>query len=364
MWVAKLKGGNTMRMNSVFDLKGFNPEVFGKYVETLPNLKKSELLKSGVLVQRPELANVFPDQVGGNYVTLPMTGRIYGEPNKYDGKTDMSLSDLDTYMRGMIVTGFQKGWGETDFTFSMIGKDFLEDIAAQVNDYWDVFDQKTILAILSGIFEMDEDGSEEFIVKHTLDLSDKTANIDGTPGSEMGPFFNETTLNHAIQQAGGDNKNAFTTIMMHSEVATNLENLNLLTRLKYTDADGLSRDLNLGTLNGRRVVIDDDLPFEGGKFTSYVLGDGSFDYVNAGVKIPFELYRDPKAAGGTTELLTRQRKIFAPRGISFTAANMDSASPSLDELRNGKNWEVAKNAARTKAYPHKAVPIAKIITKG
>ena len=361
-----------MLTDSVFDLKGFNPEVFAKYIETLPNLKKNELIKSGALVKRPELSGIFPDQVGGNYVTLPMTGRIDGDPVKYDGKTDMSVGNLETYMRGMVVTGFQKGWGEKDFTFSMTGKDFLEDVAAQVNDYWDSFDQRTLLAILEGIFNMTEPAgetfNEAFLQNHTLDLSglpvDPNRGAGGFPGSEIGPFFNETTLNHAIQRAGGDNKNSFTTIIMHSEVATNLENMNLLTRLKHTDADGLSRDLNLGTLNGRRVIIDDDMPFESGMFTSYVLGEGAFDYIDAGVKVPYELYRDPKAAGGTTELLTRQRKIFAPRGISFTAMDMATASPTHAELRSGLNWEVARNAVRSKPYPHKGIPIARIITMG
>jgi len=352
-----------MITNNVFDLKGFNGEVFAKYIETLPNLRKNELVKSGVLVKRPDMAGVFPDQVGGNYVTLPTTGRIDGDPEKYDGKTDMSVGDLDTFMRGMIVAGFQKGWGEKDFNFSISGKDFLEDIAEQVNDYWDGVDQKTMLAILAGVFNMEEADAyaEEFLKLHTLDLSGNQISNDN---GQAGPFFNETTLNQAIQRAGGDNKNAYTTIIMHSEVATNLENMNLMTRLKYTDSDGLSRELNLGTLNGRRVIIDDELPFEGGKFTSYVLGEGAFDYIDAGVKVPYELYRDPKAGGGTTELLSRQRKIFAPKGISFTAADMLSASPSMAELKSGFNWEVAKNAARNKAYPHKAVPIARIITRG
>jgi hypothetical protein len=340
-----------MISNNVFDLKGFNPQLFAKYIETLPNLKKNELIKSGALKIRHDLAGMFPDQVGGNFITLPITGRIDGEPAKYDGNTDMSVGSLDTFMRGMVVCGFQRGWAEKDFTFSVTGRDFLEDIAAQVNDYWDNVDQKTIIAILEGIFNMSSSdaANSEFAETHTVNISE---------------LFDETTLNQAIQKAGGDNKNIYTTIIMHSQVATNLENMNLLSRLKYTDADGLSRDLNLGTRNGRRVIIDDDMPFAGGNFTSYVLGEGSFDYIDAGVKMPYELYRDPKTGGGTTELLTRQRKIFAPLGISFTGMDMVSSTPSMTELRSGLNWEVSKNSARTKAFPHKAIPVARIITKG
>ena len=47
---------------------------------------------------------------------------------------------------------------------------------------------------------------------------------------------------------------------MHSDVATNIENLNLLEHLKYTDKDGITRELDLGTWNGKLVIIDDDMP--------------------------------------------------------------------------------------------------------
>ncbi|MFR8334402.1 MAG: hypothetical protein ACLU9S_20320 [Oscillospiraceae bacterium] len=43
-------------------------------------------------------------------------------------------------------------------------------------------------------------------------------------------------------------------MFMHSVVATNLENLNLLTALKYTDKDGVTRDLTLYSWNGKLVV--------------------------------------------------------------------------------------------------------------
>ncbi|TIH68459.1 phage coat protein, partial [Klebsiella pneumoniae] len=37
-------------MPAIFDSKYFNAEVFGKYVETIPKLKRNELLKSGAIV--------------------------------------------------------------------------------------------------------------------------------------------------------------------------------------------------------------------------------------------------------------------------------------------------------------------------
>ena len=93
-------------------------------------------------------------------------------------------------------------------------------------------------------------------------------------------------------------------------MATNLENLNLMEYLKYTDANGIQRDMSLATLNGRLVLIDDSMPVETvgesestyTQYTTYVLGDGAIEYTNCGVEVPYEMDRDPKTNGGQTTL--------------------------------------------------------------
>ena len=69
-----------------------------------------------------------------------------------------------------------------------------------------------------------------------------------------------TTLNNAIQKASGDNKSKFTMAIMHSQVATNLENLKLLKYMTQTDGNGVERELTLASWNGRAVLIDDSVP--------------------------------------------------------------------------------------------------------
>lgn len=348
----------------VFDSKIFNPQVFGRYMETVPRTKLNELLRSGAIRNRPELAAMFPEQSGGNYAVIPMTGRIGGDPAKYDGVEDLPVSGLDTYLKGIVAAGFMKGWKEQDFTKSITGKDFMQEIGSQVSEYWDDYDQKTLISMLKGVFSMTGAVNTPFITSHTTDITDETGSI--TVDGRVIPLnrFNDVTLNTALQQASGDNKNIFTMVIMHSMVATNLENLNLLNRLKYTDANGIQRDLNLGTLNGRTVIIDDSMPYAAGEYTSYALGAGAFDYADVGVKVPYEMWRDPKTAGGSDELLTRQRKIFSPFGISFTMAAMASKSPALSELEMGANWEVVQNSGKTATIDIKAIPIARIISKG
>ena len=123
-----------------------------------------------------------------------------------------------------------------------------------------------------------------------------------------------------------------------------------------------------GTWNGRTVIIDDGMPAvekEGYvEYTTFVLGNGAIDFCNVGATVPYEMDRNPAKNGGQTTLYSRQRKLFAPRGISFTKKSLASQSPTNTELENGTNWELVKDATGNKRINHKAIPIARIISKG
>ena len=73
----------------LFDLKNFNGEVFGAYVDTVPNLNRNELLKSKAIVEKTQYASMLPDQTGGNFITVPIKARITGDADNYDGGTDI-----------------------------------------------------------------------------------------------------------------------------------------------------------------------------------------------------------------------------------------------------------------------------------
>lgn len=352
---------------ALFDRKNFNGEVFGAYVDAVPNLNRNELLKSGAIVEKSQYASMLPDQTGGNYITVPIKARIGGIPDNYDGSTDITTDSRATYTHGRIVIGRAHGWTEKDFSSDITGEDFLP-AAQEVAEYWDDIDQQTILATLKGIFSMTGTENLKFVNGHTTDI---TAERDDNK-------FSETTLNNAIQKALGDNKAKFSLAIMHSQIATNLENLKLLAYMKYTDAQGIERDLSLATLNGRTVLVDDNMPIEEvaasgsgdsatpayTKYTTYVLGAGAIEYTNCGAKVPYEMDRDPKTNGGEDTLYSRQRKVFSPYGISFKAPSM--ISPTDAQLEAGSNWELANSNEFSKKeyFPIKAIPIARIITRG
>ncbi len=346
-----------------FDSKSFNPQAFGKYVEILPKVKKNELLRGGVLKGNSEIKSAFSDQTGTSYAILPMYGIIGGEPINYDGENDITAETTSTFERGVVVVGRAKAWLENDFSEDITGgAKFMDNVAVQVSDYFDDIDELTLLSILQGIFNMKGEKNLEFVNEHTYDISTLTGDK---------AFADATTLNNAIQKAGGDNKSKFSVVIMHSAVATNLENLNLLGYLKQTDQSGIQRDLTLATWNGRAVLIDDSMPVtekDGyNLYTTYILGNGAFDYEDIGAKVPFEMYRNPEINGGQDTLYARTRKCFAPFGISYTKTNQKSLSPTNAELADGDNWELVNNGESgvAKQYiNHKAISIARIISKG
>lgn len=386
-----------------FDSKSFNEKAFKYSVDRIPNLKTNELKKSRALTGNEDIRKVFADEDGTAYARIAMRGLLEGEAVNYDGQTDITASTTKTFERGVVVVGRAKGFVEKDFSYDITGgKDFMQNVAEQIADYKDGLDQNTILSVLKGIFSMTGAKNSEFVNKHTTE-------IKGNIGA--------TTLNSATNKACGANKKKFALVFMHSDVATNIENLNLLEHLKYTDKDGITRELDLGTWNGKLVVIDDDMPtkevattyvktadtaVKDGKtyytksgtnytvvaspttesianyyevsdeahteYATYVLGMGSIDYEDLSVKVPYEMDRDPAKNGGEDTLYMRQRKVFAPYGISYEKASQATLSPTDAELEKGENWALVNSGEtqeNSRSYiNHKAIPIVRIISRG
>lgn len=373
-----------------FNSKSFNDRAFGKYMSAIPNVKLNKLRESRAIVGDERLRNTFVNntQTGTVYAVLPYFGLLSGEAQNYDGVSDVEPKTTDTYEQGVFTYGRMNGWTEADFSFDVTGgTDFMANVRNQINRYWNENDQDVILAILKGIFSMASTGTgaiktanAAFVEAHTYDISSPDA-----PSTTEETCMSATTLNTAIQKACGDNKQKFSLVYCHSTVATNLENMKLLAYLKYTDAQGVERDLEMGTWNGRIVVVDDSMPFtviepvaesgEKGKdgyvapkdgyteYTTYILGEGAIGFEDVGAKVPYEMVRDAKLHGGEDTLISRKRKAVSIAGISYLKKVQATNSPTNAELENGANWSLVNNSDN-KAIEHKAVPIARIISRG
>ena len=394
-----------------FDSKSFNPQAFAAYVKRIPNVTKNELAKSAAVGSNEQARAALANQTGSLYARVPYFGRISGSTSQNnDGGTDITSTSTTTFEQGFIVASRMDGWTERSFSKNITaGVDFMDNVAAQIADYKMDVKQTMLLAMLSGIYAMTTTGNtvaanaaKAFVQNHTYDI---------TGGTGDAALVGSATLNKAIQKACGDNKNIFKLVIMHSEVATNLENLKLLKYMTQTDADGIERELALGTWNGRLVLIDDNMPatdvattykktsdvaIDSDKtyytksgstytavaspavadigsyyevdveaytaYTTYTLGEGSIILDDIGDAVPYEMSRDAKTNGGQDTLYVRDRYICGVDGISFEKPASITASASNSDLATGTNWNVINDG--TTAIPHKAIAIARIISKG
>jgi len=355
-----------------FDSKSFNPQAFGAYVNRIPNVTKNELAKSGAVGTNEQARSALSSQTGSLYARIPYFGRISGDTSQNnDGATDITSTNTTTYEQGFVVASRMDSWTERSFSKNITaGVDFMDNVAAQIADYKLEVRQKMLLAILKGVFSMAEStktvagkAATEFLANHVYDIS-------GNDGDDA--YIGAATLNKAIQKACGDNKSIFKLVIMHSTIATNLENMKLLKFMTYTDADGIERELALATWNGRTVLIDDEMPTEDVEatettdaytaYTTYILGNGSVILDDIGDSVPYEMSRDPKTNGGQDTLYVRDRYICGVDGISFEKPSSITASASNDDLADGSNWNIIND--ETNAIPHKAIALCKVVSKG
>lgn len=388
----------------VFNKKYFNERAFGAYYDTIPQERLNLLIKSGVLQANSKIRDLFSSQTGSVYGVIPMVGRLQGKPVNYDGKTKYDNGKtLPTYKQGIVVIGRKDKFFEEDFTYDVTSKkDFMSQIAAQLSDYWDSAWEDVLLIITKAIFGITTDAGKEFANKHTYDISKETNNS-----------IEETTLNIALQKACGDRRRKFAVVIANSTIVTNLEGKKLIQNLRYTDPNGIERELNLYTWNGKTVIEYDEITEEyeivytkttdtaltegksyytksgsgvstkytlvetpevanigtyyeasegtNVKYITYVFGKGAFDYENIGAKVPHEMDRD--ADNDKDYLYERQRKVIIPHGISYLMENQKTDSPTDEELADGSNWDLVKGSDGT-YYNHKEIAIARIISKG
>ncbi|MBR5836730.1 MAG: hypothetical protein IKY66_11330, partial [Bacteroidales bacterium] len=255
-----------------------------------------------------------------------------------------------------VAYGRQFALAEKDFSYDLIpGADFMSVLRKAIVKVKDDAFEKRLFGMTNALFGAEDGAEKEFADKHTFDIS---AQGDGK--------IADTTLNNALQQACGEFKGDFSMIAMHSQVATNLENLKLLQYAKGVDENGVIKDLGIATWNGKTIVIDDRMPFDSslGEYTTYCFGKGMFGYTKLGAKVPYEMVRD--ADMGIDKMYIRYREVLAPRGWSFEGRTA-SLSPTDAELANPANWKLADNGKsgdERKTFPINRIPLVRIKSLG
>ena len=341
-----------------FDSATFDAAAFGDYVGRMPTVKMSELAARGVLTGNSEIRALFKGAGSASYAKVPLCGVLTGAAQNYDGETDIVVGKTPRYEFGTVVVGRANAWSERDFNADTSAVDYMDTVAKKISEYHDATDESTLLSVLAGVFAKSESDGEKdkFIAAHTLDITK----------AEEGKV-DATTLNDAVSAACGSARTKFSVVLLHSAVAANLENLQLMNYLTYTDKDGVTRDLTIGSWNGKSVIITDAVPAVPGDgsttYTSYVLGEGSIFYEDIGAKMPYEMHRSPADDGGADVLYTRTRKVLHPFGFDYTKSSQATMSPTDAELAKGENWTLVKDEDGA-VIDHRLIPICRIVSLG
>lgn len=295
------------------------------------------LLESGVVVRDEQLTRLLAG--GGNYFTIPFYKDLEGEPQVYDGETDVKSDFTDSGKQSGVAYAQMKGFASKIFVNDFTSADPMGNIIKRIAKYWAKIDQKTIINILEGIFAITGNTDWE---KHKYNIATKGANA--TDENRIGL----TTLRDASVKALGENADNLTLAIMHSSVANRLSNLQVLNFFEY-QKDGMTYDVRVARSGNLLVLVSDQVPVSDSasatgelEYVTYICGLGAILEGLLTVEKPSDYSYDPKKAGGLEELITRRRKCYHPNGFSYKGEVSTSLKPS--DFKNGENWELSVNA--------------------
>ena len=329
----------------------FDEELFLMQWQAAQDPTRLAMINSGAFQNNATIAAMIAS--GSNQYTIPFYDVLGGEPDNYDGTTNITVSEPKGKSQTGVVYGRAHAWKDRDFIRDFgTGSNPMQQIVSQVDRFWQKKRQSIALKILDGVFAT-TDNTGGYLAKwktHSIDITDVDTGL-----------MTETTMGESVQAALGDNMDIISMAWMHSKVATNLAKLGLLTFRKYTDSMGIERQLKIADYNGVTVIVDDDVPVdtttEPGTplYTTYALGVGALQYAKAPVDTPVEIHREAKEQGGYNELVNRLRETIHPNGFSFQLP-ASCLSPTNVQLGTAANWLIAADP--------KLIPLVKIVSKG
>lgn len=320
----------------------FDEDVFLYNWRQLKDPTLTAFLDSGAMVEDSTIAGLIAN--GSDQYTVPLYGVLADTaPVNYNGATNITTEATAGASETGIVFGRAKGWEEKQFIRDFnSGADPMASIVSQVGRYWSKYLQGVIIGITNAVLGVTA-------------MSSHKVTRSAVPAA--------TDFADAAQEALGDNGNLLTLAIMHSKVANQLADLQLLQYRKYTDPMGIERQLNIADMNGMTVVVDDGMPHTAASgndpatYTSFLFAPGALRHATAPVEQPVEVARDAATNGGMNMLYTRVRQTVHPEGFSYVKPTSGyTMSPTDAQLTASARWSLVDNA--------KNVGIVSITTQG
>lgn len=327
----------------------FDPEVFADYMAEQPTWSNA-IIASGILQEDATIMNLIGSE--GNVATLPfykaMDIKDY-EPYNNDGLTNNVPKEIDGGKQTAMLIQRMMAWKAQDFTKELTGADPLQHIANSVNNYYQQVWEAELMNIVGAIMQL------AGMKNHVMDISA----TGGTVGDAN--KIDETTMIYAQQKALGDMANGFGLAIMNSYILARYQALGLVEYAKYNNANGLTQEVNLPTINGLVVVPSDRFTVDASgdvpKYKTLIVGRGAILTARkTNYKEPYYTDYDPESRAGIEKLYTKEGRVLHPNGFDLNVKNIENESPTKEELGTADNWSLAFN--------EKNIKIGQIISNG
>jgi hypothetical protein len=319
------------------------PEIFEGYViERTAELPS--FAQAGIIVTDPEFDTRAAG--GGRTVNMPFWQDISGARQILGDSTSLTVNKIAASQDAAAVHNDGNAWSVNVLAKWLSGDDPMGAIGNLVGAYWARIDEAMLVASIKGLLlEFDSIAGDPNILKIASETIAGTTDANRLTG---------TTFIDALAILG-DRSARLTAVAMHSATEAYLKKADLIDYIP--DSEGKAQ---IAVFQGRRVVVDDDLPTRAGTtdgvvYTTVLFGDGAF------AKGASPLGGEPLEGGFGTEavemarvaldsdsvLINRRRHILHARGVRWVEGSVAGESPNDAELALAANW--------TKVYEEKNI---------
>ena len=307
------------------------PTEFEKYaIERTAEL--SRFGESGIVEMAPEFDELAAG--GGREVKMPFWKDLTATRQILSDSGSLSVNKISSDQDIARIHNDAQVWSVNHLAKVISGDDPMQAIVDLVGGYWARTDEGLIISALKGIF-----GAATMVGNLLAIHSESVAGQSATTRLNGASFVDATAKL-------GDAADRLTAVAMHSATEAALRKLDLIDFIP--DSEGKAQ---IRTFQGRRVVVDDNVPTRAGTtdgtvYTTYLFGQGAF------AKGVAPLDGTPLQGGFGTEgvelarvpldsdsvLINRRRYILHPRGVKFNSTTVAGDSPTNAELELAVNW--------------------------
>jgi len=305
------------------------PTLFGNNVINA-STKTNRFIASGIVTPDPSLGAQLLQP--GEFITLPFTNDLEGDPEAWQDTSDISVSGLTTGTQRAFRMRQAKAFGYTDISELVSVSDPANVIATRFAEWWRRADERTLLSTLKGIFANTDIA--------TAKLFDDSTNE-----------FSASGFLAAISRLGDLQDQTFNKIAVHSAVYAEMKKQQMIDTVQPAGAV-----TPFGTYNGMAIVLDDDLPLDdNGVATSYIFGNGSVGYSVVTPSDGVEIEREARKAGGRTNIINRRVMTTHVLGTSVADGFTPAGQTVIQsELESGDTWASVVDPRNIKVVAYKA----------